>query len=132
MVMAGGRAGGVNIGRLYSANLKPQAFGGFLRLQNCYAWATLKTRSVYILSKLLVSSVSRNHAMTMGSKKSLVKTGQQPERRQIKVMVEQEAAYQAGLRRRATDREEVWAYYLMFGLTLLVLAFIGVGSWVAR
>ena len=56
----------------------------------------------------------------------------QPERRQTQDMVAKEAAYQAGLRRRATDREEVVAYYLMFSLTLGILLFIGVGSWVAR
>lgn len=45
-------------------------------------------------------------------------------------MAAAEMAYHQGLRRRASDREEVWAYYIMFAVTLGMLVFIGVGSWI--
>ncbi len=54
-----------------------------------------------------------------------------PNRRQAD-MASAETAYRQGLRRRASDREEVLAYYMMFAVTLGMLLFIGVGSWVAR
>lgn len=47
-------------------------------------------------------------------------------------MLAHEKAYQQGLRRRASDRQEVMAYYLMLTVTLGMILFIGVGSWIAR
>lgn len=43
-----------------------------------------------------------------------------------------EQAYQQGLRRRVSDREELWAYYLMVAVTFGMVLFIGVGSWFSR
>ena len=40
-----------------------------------------------------------------------------------------EGAYRQGLRRRATDRHELYAYYIMLGLMLLIFITLGVLSW---
>lgn len=69
--------------------------------------------------------------MLLGTMHFMKKPHPAPSRRKHD-MVAAEAAYRQGLRRRASDREEVLAYYLMFAVTLGMLLFIGVGSWIAR
>lgn len=46
-------------------------------------------------------------------------------------MVSQELAYRQGLRRRASDRQDVLAYYGMLVLMLVIYLTIGVISWLA-
>ena len=44
-------------------------------------------------------------------------------------MASQELAYRQGLRRRASDRQDILAYYGMLGLMLVIYIAIGLISW---
>lgn len=55
-----------------------------------------------------------------------------PVNRRAHDMVAQEIAYRGGKRRRAADREDLWAYYGMLGLMVAIFGAIGLLSWFAR
>lgn len=52
-----------------------------------------------------------------------------PQNRRQNDMASQELAYRQGLRRRASDRHDILAYYGMLVLMLVIYISIGVVSW---